>query len=412
VIARREFIMKEAKRNIRRPAARGKALALVAVLVLFPDVLLGQGKGKKAPKRQASILFSDGKTAEGTILLTPGVDFRLVGIPGESGTKFGKVRSFNLNIVKEITFSPYREFYRKHFRFERGTAKKIYEGDPYPIREPKCTVLFNSGEKRSGILHSTVLYLKEKDPDTGIIVRNRKFILKSKQKGKPGQKHTDLVYITRIRMLDEGDKIARSLDVELLSLDPKSASDLKAMTRETLTSVPVKVGGADGKMKVFSTFGENVFLATKIGDKYVAGWPAEGTKRTKLFESVEKQFTEFVDYYNERKLLGILPLDNGRRVLTLARLRRQAPAGAYRGMPGFFEIDGNGELMEFFRLSVWLWNRDPETGNMVLVDRGSFYRFRIDAEAKTPEAAVCPDLWPVVKKDGKIVVGKKKKVEK
>jgi hypothetical protein len=79
-------------------------------------------------------------------------------------------------------------------------------------------------------------------------------------------------------------------------------------------------------------------------------------------------------------------------------------------MPGFFEIDGNGELMEFFRLSVWMWRRDPETGNMVLVDRGSFYRFRIDAEAKTPEAGVCPDLWPVVKKDGKLLVGKAKTV--
>jgi len=404
--------VKEAKQNICRPVAWAKASILMAtMLALFPGVLLG--RGKKAPKRQASVLLSNGKVAEGTLLLTPGRDFRLVGIPSEQGAKFGKVRSFNLNIVKEITFSPYREFYRKHFRFERGTARKIYEGDPYPILEPKCTVVFNSGEKRSGILHSTVIYLKEKDPDTGITLKNRKFILKSKQKGKPGQKLSDLVYVTRIRMLDEGDKIAKSLDIELLSLDPKSAGDLKAMTRETLTSVPVKAGQDDGKTKIFATFGENVFLATRIGDRYVAGWPEEGTRRTKLFESVEKEFMKLVDYYNERKLLGILPMEGGRKMLTLARLRRQAPEGAYRGMPGFFEIDANGELMEFFRLSVWLWRRDIETGNMVLVDRGSFYRFRIDAEAKTPEAGVCPDLWPVVKKDGKILVGKaKKKVEK
>jgi len=384
---------------------------MAMMLVLFPGVL--PARDVKTPKRQASILLSDGKVLEGTILLTPGRDFRLVGIPQETGTKFGKVRSFNVNIVREMTFSPYREFYRKHFRFERGTATKIYEGEPYPIREPKCTVVFNSGEKRTGILHSTVIYLKEKDPDTGITLRNRKFILRSKQKGKPGDKLGDMVYITRIRMLDEGQKIARSLDIKLLSLDSDKAGDLKAITRETLTSVPVKAGRGDGKMKVFSTFGENVFLAARIGDKYVAGWPEEGTKRTKLFESVEKEFLKLVDYYNERKLLGVIASNNGRRILTLARLRRQAPDGAYRGMPGFFEIDGNGELMEFFRLSVWKWNRDPETGNMVLIDRGSFFRFRIDAEAKTPEAGVCPDLWPIVKKDGKLLVGKsKKKVEK
>jgi len=380
---------------------------MAAILVFFPGVLPGQET--KAPKRQASILFSDGKVAEGTILLTPGRDFRLVGIPAETGTKFGTVRTFNVNIVKDITFSPYREFYRKHFRFERGTARKIYEGAPYPIREPKCTVVFNSGEQRTGILHSTVIYLQEKDPDTGITVRNRKFLLRSKQKGRPGEKLSDLVYIKRIRMLDEGEKIERSLDIEFLCLDPKSVGELKALTQETLTGVPIKVGQADGKTKVFSTFGENIFLATRIGDRYVAGWPEEGTKRTKLFEAVEKEFLKLVDYYNERKLLGILSLNNGRRILTLAQLRRQAPDGAYRGMPGFFEIDANGEVMEFFRLSVWLWNRDPQTGNMVLVDRGSFFRQRLHAEAKTPEMGVCPDLWPVVKKDGKIFVGKKKK---
>ena len=400
--------MKSAQKNICRPEACLKPLVVMAArLVFLPGALPGQEA--KAPRRQASLLLSDGTVFEGTILLTPGIDFRLVAIPSETGTKFGKVNSFNLDVVKEMTFSPLREFYRKHFRFKRGTATKIYEGEPYPIREPKCTVVFNSGETRTGILHSTVLYLQEKDPGTGVTVRNRKFILRAKQKGDPGDELSDLVYVEHIKMLDEGRKIEKSLDIEFLSLDPDSMGDLRAITRETLTSVPVKAAERDGKLKVFSTLGENVFLATRIGDRYVAGWPEEGTKRTELFEAVEKEFMELVDYYNERELLGILPLDGGRRVLTLAKLRRQAPAGAYRGMPGFFEVDGNGELMEFFRLSVWLWNRDLETGNMVLVDRGSFYRQRLHAEAKTPEMGICPDLWPVVKKDGKIIVGKEQK---
>lgn len=402
--------MKDPERNARRPKACLKWSVLVAaVLVFFPGVALG--RGAKAPRRQASVLFSDGTAFEGTILLTPGRDFRLVGIPAESGTKFGKISTFNVNVVREMIFDPYREFYRKHFRFERGTSTKIYEGEPYPIREPKCTVVFNSGERKTGILHSTVIYLEEKDADTGITVRNRKFFLRSKQKGKPGDTLTDLVYVKHIRMLDEGEKIERSLDIEFLSLDPGSVGELKALTRETLTNVPVKAGEEDGKLKVFSTLGEDVFLATRIGDRYVAGWPEEGTKRTELFVAVEKEFTKLVDYYNERELLGIIPLDNGTRVLTLARLRRQAPAHPYRGMPGFFEVDANGEVMEYFRLSVWLWKRDLETGNMVLVDRGSFYRQRLHAEAKTPEMGVCPDLWPIVKTEGKILVGRRKKEE-
>jgi hypothetical protein len=270
-------------------------------------------------------------------------------------------------------------------------------------------VVFNSGEKRSGILHSTVLYLKEKDPATGITIRNRKFILRSKQKGEPGETFRDLVYITRIRMLDEGDAIQESLPIELLSFDPKSGGPLKALTQETLTGVPVKVDAKTGKPKVFSTLGENVFLAVKVGDRYLAGWPEEGTKRNAMFKQVEKEFLKTTDYYNERKMLGYMPLDKGRRMLVLSRLRRQVPAHAYRNLPGWFEIDKDGNDMEFFRLSIWLYNRDLETGTMVLMDRGSFYRQRLDAEAPTPEMGVCPDLWPVVMKDGRIYVGKQKK---
>jgi len=377
---------------------------MAAMLVFVPGVLLARGM---APRRQASVLFSDGTVVEGTILLTPGRDFRLVAIPEEQGTKFGKISTFNLDVVREIIFRPYREFYKRHFKFVGGA--KTHFGKPYPIREPKCTVVFNSGEKRSGILHTTVIYLKEKDPDTGMIARNRKIFLKSKQKGEPGDRLSDVVYVKRIKMLDEGEKIEKSLEMEFLSLDPESLDELKAITRETLTSVPV-TAGEGGNMKVSSTLGENVFLATRIGDRYVAGWPEEGTKRTELFKAVEEKFLKAVDYYNERKLLGILPFDNGRRVLTLSSLRRQAPDYAYRGMgPGFFEIGPDGKVMEFFRLSVWLWNRDPETGEMVLVDRGSFYREQVAPEGETPPAGVSADLWPVVKKDGKLLIGKEKK---
>jgi hypothetical protein len=131
-----------------------------------------------------------------------------------------------------------------------------------------------------------------------------------------------------------------------------------------------------------------------------------------LFKQVEEQFMKKVDYYNEKKLLGVLSLDNGRRVLSLVSLRRQVPETAYDGMPGFFEKDGNGENMEFFRLSVWMWHRDPGTGTMALVDRGSFYRVKVADKAATPAAGTSPDLWPVVKQDGKLLVGKKKEVEK
>ncbi|MCX6868562.1 MAG: hypothetical protein NTV46_20620 [Verrucomicrobia bacterium] len=398
-----------------RRAAWGKALVLMAALsVCLPGVL--PGREGKAPSREASILLSDGTVLHGTVLLTPGNDFNLVGI--DATVKWNKMNEFNVDVIREMTFKPYKESYQREFTFSEiqwtteQKVDKVYRGEPYPVLEPQCTVVFNSGEERTGILKTTVIYLKEKDPDTGMETENRKFFLKSKMTGKQGADMSSLVYVTRIKMLDEGKKVERSLDVEFATFDAASASDLQAITQDTLTSVPVKAADGNKKVEVLSTFGENVFLAARIGDRYVAGWPEEGTERTDLFKQVEEQFMKKVDYYNEKKLLGILPLDNGRRVLSLVSLRRQVPEGAYTGMPGFFEKDGNGENMEFFRLSVWMWHRDPETGTMALVDRGSFYRVKVADKAATPAAGTSPDLWPVVKQDGKLLVGKKKEVEK
>jgi len=44
---------------------------------------------------------------------------------------------------------------------------------------------------------------------------------------------------------------------------------------------------------------------------------------------------------------------------------------------------------------------------MSLEDRGSFCRVRIDLEDETPEVGVSPALWPVVMKDGRLIVGPK-----
>ena len=44
---------------------------------------------------------------------------------------------------------------------------------------------------------------------------------------------------------------------------------------------------------------------------------------------------------------------------------------------------------------------------MTLVDRGTFCRTRIKLGEDTPEMGIAPDLWPVVMKDGRLIVGGK-----
>ena len=47
-------------------------------------------------------------------------------------------------------------------------------------------------------------------------------------------------------------------------------------------------------------------------------------------------------------------------------------------------MGADGKLLEYYRLSILKYARDPKTGQMSLEDRGSFCRVRIDLEDETP----------------------------
>ena len=381
-----------------------------------------------------------------------------------SGKK-SKIYTFNFDVVKEMRFSPHKEDYLKKFKIlnvsfidEVGGFKKVRFGLPYPVIKPKCTVVFNSGEVVTGLLATRVVYLTTVNPDTGFSIKTTKVVVKSKYSGEPGQSYEDLLRIKHIQMLDEGTQFARNIPITFNAFDfdsidtnyvrIKNAGDTKLLalgvvTKEAFTKENIRVAAtngtpataepslirmtalsqdtlskvrvqkeADGTVKVHSTLGENVFLAAQINGKWVAGWPAEGTVRTDLFKSVEKEFMKTLDYYNERKLIGIISKKNGREVLALVRLRRDIPDPEFamawaKSVGGGFEMGKDGKLLEYYRLSILKYVRDPKTGEMSLEDRGTFSRTRIDLEDETPEVGVSPELWPVVMKGGKLTVGPK-----
>jgi len=406
----------------------GRFALLLALLVLSP---LGGSAAGEVPKRHALVYMSDGTEYEGVLQLTPGIDLKMIKLPGGGDEKTGtvdlddirakqRVFTFNFDVVKEMTFSPISEEYLQKFKIlnisnlRAGKVEKVRFGRPYPVLKPKCTVLFNSGETATGVVNTRSVFLRIIDPDTGFTLETRKFVIRSKYSGEPGQSLDDLVHVKRIKMLDEGAVFARNMEVDFRSFEVDSAdaeSGIRAVTQDTLSRVLVK-NDADGKPRVHSTLGENVFLAAQVDGRWVAGWPAEGTKRTDLFKSVETEFLKVQDYYTEKKLLGIISEDRDRKITALVRLRRDIPDPEFalawaKGVGGGFEMDGNGELMEFYRLSIWRFVRDNESGKMTLVDRGTFIRTKIDLEEETPEMGIAPDLWPVVMMDGKLIVGGK-----
>lgn len=262
---------------------------LIALCVMSLTDLSAQDT---ADKRQAFVYMSDGTQYEGIVQLTPGVDFRMTKLPGDKTATTvdvenirakTKVSTFNFNVVKEMTFSPNSEEYLKKYKILNisnmaAGIEKVRFGAPYPVLKPKCTVLFNSGEAVTGIVDTRVMYLKVLEPDTGFVTGTKKFVMRSKYSGKPGQSLDDLVHVKRIKMLDEGDQIARSMELDFRSFEFDSASEVQAMTQGTLSKMVVRKDEADGKIRVHSTLGEEVFLAAKINGKWVAGWPAEGTK--------------------------------------------------------------------------------------------------------------------------------------
>lgn len=361
----------------------------------------------KAPRRLAAVHLSDGQVLHGTVLLTPGHDFALSALP-EPAQKFVQTRTFNVDIIKEMSFTPFTraaleaERMEVPFKFDdKDRAKKIITGLPYPVRELACAVRFTNGEELRGVLASTVFYVQPIDAD-GFAGDTKRFFLKSKQVGKPGETMAELVYITRVRMLDEGTNVAARLRIHLLDCELAPEDELSAITRESLEFVPVKAIGKGDRFEVGSTFGESVFLAARKEGKYIVGWPAEGVEPTKLFNTVLKHVHEVRDYFNERKLLGILPNDSGSRVLALVALRRVVPPNAAK-VAG--EFDKQGKPMEFFKLSIWQWKRDTQTDDMILVKRGSFFRVRIEAGSKTPEVAITPQLWPITLEGNQITAG-------
>jgi len=404
---------------------------LIALAAVAP---LGQGAVSKAHKRHAIVYMSDGTSYEGIVQLSMGKDFSMLRLPPKASDKStdnaprikdvkrhasrNKIFTFNLNVVKEMTFSPRKTEYLKKFviinmsnKNEKVEKKRF--GLPYPVLKPKCTVVFNSGETEVGVIRSRAMYIQIKDPDTGMLMSTKKVVIRSKYSGEPGQSIDDLVRVKRIKMLDEGDKITRNMEIDFRSFkwdSTDSDNRVLALSKGTLSRVLVDKDADDKKVRVHSTLGENVYLAAKVKGKWVAGWPAEGTKRTELFTSVETELLKVNDYYNEKKLLGIISTNRDRDITALVRLRRDIPNPEFalkwaKAVGGGFEMGADGKLAEFYRLGIWRFVRDNKTGKMALVDRGSFMRIKIDLEDKTPEIGICPDLWPVVIKDGKLIVG-------
>jgi hypothetical protein len=395
------------------------AWVLIALLVVGVDGLAGA-----VVKRGAAVYYSDGKVLTGEIFLTSGRTFKL-NVPA-GGTlktkdifgedvKYGKVRKFDFGPLAEIRFYPQREEMRQKWKFVGKTkydektavadytpAPKEFWGEQYPIRYLAATVIFGSGEERQGHLFTTTVYLKTEE-------RTHQIVLRSKQRGKEATKMEDLVYVNRIRLLDEGKATAAQVEVKFTELRLGAEDAVQAVTKRSLTPVPTKRTAKDDTVLVESAFGEEFYLAVQKDGVYYVGWPGE--RDEKLFDLAADHIERHRDFYNDRKLLGVYKTPGSNKVLTLVNLRRRhAPTH-------FGEIGGEwdaklGCIVEPWRLSIWRWKYDAQEKEMILTARGTFFRKIFLPEDPTPLAVTSEALWNLQREKDRVVVKGKLKTSK
>ncbi len=376
-------------------------------------------QAKKNGPRPAAVCLSNGEVYTGDILLTPGRTFKL-NIPKAGHLKttdmvtgkdvqYGKVRTFTLEPIRSIQFYPEREEMTRPWRFTETTdydektgeadytpAQKEFSGPPRPVRYLAASVEFESGELFQGHLYTTTIYLKTQG-------KTRRWVLRSKEQGKAGQSLEDLVYVERIRMLDERKDMAAQLQVAFNDMRLASKDAVQAVTRESLTPVPTKVTG-ENTCVVTSTFGEEIYLAMRRGDRYTVGWPA--AKDAELFALAQDHLARARDFYNERQLLGAILRPDGREVLTLVNLRRRVASTHFGQIGGEWDKE-RGALVEPWRLSLWRWKYDRENRELALVGRGTFFRVIFFPEDPTPQVDLSENLWSMERNGDTINVGAK-----
>jgi hypothetical protein len=343
---------------------RGRRAAVLAVAFLAWAVF--PAPGAEVP-RDGRIEFSDGHRVEGKISLTPGGALKI-----QSGSQ---IRVLDLDRVREIRLSPEKEEMDRNWRFkEAGQTAKEFFGEPYPVRFLQATVLLAGGESFTGHLYSTVLYVEGEES-------TQKVLLPAKQRGAEGQSLKSLVYPTRISFAGApvADTATATLRLKWPGLGPRS--EIAALTRGDLVRLAPTPTGPAGEFKMPSPSGKELFLAIKAGGRIVAGWPAE--KDGKTLAQVQKALTNSEDFFDERRVLGVVRDSAADEIyaLLLAARKGQTTLEETRSQP--------------WRLEIYRWKTEEGSDRLMLAGQGYLFR-GIDAKNETVPVVELPDkLWHI-----------------
>ena len=379
-------------------------------LVRMKYFLILLALGLQAAPRQAIVTMSDGTIIKGKVQTRNDAKFRIVTQAGEFtqnlgrtenvASRYGKQFDLGLDLFKRVEFMvrpdrpqvqtqlPSERMERQWKWKERNNTEKVYIGEPFPIRNLEIRCFMNSGEEINGTLQTIPLYVQEEGAFTA-----KKFFLKSKQKGKPGQSLPELLYIRSIDFLDKGKEFFADLEVTFRNIELGPDTEVRAIGNNALTPLPVVRGGAPNSVIISRAHGDLPLVGVRNGHKCTVAWPGRGPDE--LFAITKKHMDGQRDYFNNKQLLGVYPVPDSDEVHALVVLRRHKP-------------DNSKETEEFFRFSVWRWKYNPKIKEMILMSRGTFFRIGLPIGSPAPETTFDPDLWHIEQDGDKITIGKPK----
>jgi len=125
---------------------------------------------------------------------------------------------------------------------ESGLDDKVRTGRYYPVRCYETRVSFRDGRELSGHIIARTIYVKA-DGQT------RRFILRYKQEGKPGQSLSDLPYVRSVRFQGESEGVRGTISGRVSVPRGESVQALLAFNRDKLNGVAPWVNPVTGEFQ-------------------------------------------------------------------------------------------------------------------------------------------------------------------
>jgi hypothetical protein len=332
--------------------------------ILAVSVWLAHGPGVAEETRAGKVIFSDGREMSGNLSLPAGAALKLQAGP--------QVRTFAFPDVRELRFTPQHEELAQKWRFlEAGQARKVKEGEPYPVRELEASVTLANNQTVTGHLYTTVLLLETPE-------RTEKVLLQAKQRGREGETLASLVFPARI-VLGVGDEKPASDAFAALSVRGlAAASEVCALSRGALERWEGK-RTAGGDLRLAKAAGPKPLLAAKAGATITVGWPKTPDPGTTALVRAALPLAE--DFFDDRRLLAVWRDHAGPEAYSLVLdLRRgKTTLEAQRSQP--------------WRVVVLRWKFDPDSQTPLLAGQNYFFRGILAPGEPPPAVELSDRLW-------------------